>query len=213
MAGIQKLKEHQINFGVIATLTKSTLVDLEGNLDFFVKEVKLNRLAFNLFTDDSTGNLQMTDEDISSAEAEFFYKTILRFWLEQNNRELSIREIDNCLAGTVGRWPNNCSFNGSCADYFSLNNNGEIYPCERLSFSGSGLLGDLRNQKLTEILTSGQFVQHCERSAQKSVVCGDCSYSQFCNNGCTALRDKDGSFRYCSARQETYRKLSLLIPK
>jgi len=213
MAGIQKLQDHQINFGIIATLTKSGLANLENDLKFFVKEVKLNRLAFNLFADDSTGNQQLADENISSVEAEVFYQTILRFWLKENNRKLSIREIDNCLAGIVGKWPRNCSFNGSCADYFSLNNGGEIYPCERLSFNGSGLFGDLRSQTLTEILTSKQFEQHCQRIAQRSVACKNCSHSQFCNNGCTALRNKDDRFRYCSARQEAYQKLSALIPK
>jgi uncharacterized protein len=116
--GIKKLQDYQINFGIIATLTKSGLTNLENDLEFFVKEVKLNRLAFNLFADDSTGNQQLVDENISSADAEVFYQTILRFWLKENNRKLSIREIDNCLAGTIGKWPQNCSFNGSCAEYF-----------------------------------------------------------------------------------------------
>jgi len=213
MAGIKKLQDHQINFGIIATVTKSGLVNLENDLKFFVREVKLNRLAFNLFADDSTGNQQLADENISSADAEFFYQTILQFWLKENNCKLSIREIDNCLAGTVGKWPKNCSFNGSCADYFSLNNDGKIYPCERISFDGSGLFGDLRTQKLSEILKGKQFEQHCQLSVRKSVACEKCSYSQFCNNGCTALRDKDGKFRYCSALLMTYQKLSELIPK
>jgi uncharacterized protein len=213
MAGIQKLQDHQIKFGIIATVTKSSLENLEHDLEFFVRETKLDRLAFNLFADDSTGNQQLTDENISSVEAEFFYQTIMRFWLKENNRKLSIREIDNCLAGVVGKWPKNCSFNGSCTDYFSLNIDGEVYPCERLSFNGSGLLGDLRSQTLVEILTSKQFDQHCQRSAERSVACEKCSNSKFCNNGCTALRNKDGIFRYCSARQLAYQKLSALIQK
>jgi uncharacterized protein len=213
MAGIHKLQDHEISFGTIATLTKSGLANLEKDLEFFVKEVRLNRLAFNLFADDSTGNQQLTDENISSADAEIFYQKIMQFWLEENNRDLSIREIDNCLSGVIGKWPKNCSFNGSCADYFSLNNNGEIYPCERVSFNGSGLLGDLRIQTLDEILTSKQFEQHCCQSTKQSLNCINCPYTQFCNNGCMALRDKDGCFRYCSARQTAYRRLSDLIPK
>ena len=210
--GIRILKRHGITPGVIQTVSKKNLGNLRSDFRFFAEELGIRGWGINFFEAGSSSygeisNCGLTDRDVAG-----IYQILRELWLEKNDSGLCLREIDNVVAGVVGRRAKNCSYNGSCANYFCLDADGRIWPCDRLSNSSEFLLGDLRSQDLREVLAGAPARAHADKSRQLGSDCVLCQWRGACNNGCTAMRDiKTGTYQYCKARQEAFQAMSDLL--
>ncbi len=204
MKGIKTLKEVGIMPGIIQTLTRSNIPNMEEDFRFFTEELGARGWAINIYESNSSLNNKMRDEGLSDQEVAEVYKKLIDLWLKRNDPSLCIREIENLVAGALNRRAKNCSYNGSCANYFCLDFDGFIYPCDRLSGNESFKLGDLRRASLREILQGESMNARAEKVQTFPVDCLGCRWKNACNNGCLAMRDEITSkFVYCHARQQT----------
>ncbi len=211
LRGISILRRHGISPGVIQTITRGSLPELDENFRFFVEELGLNGWATNLFHEDSSASHLLIGEGLRDEDVSRLFEFMLSFWLAQNDSALSFREIENAIAGVSGHRAKSCSYNGTCASYFCLDADGRVWPCDRLSTDSRYLLGDLTTQTLEEILTGGAAIKHEERSRQLAEDCVSCRWRNACNNGCTAMRDPDTDiYVYCGARKSLFGALSKL---
>lgn len=210
--GIETLRRHGITPGIIQTVTRSGIDNISEDFRFFISSLRVNGWAVNLFTEDSSPQAVLCNEGLHNEDVRQLYEEMLRFWIHENNGNLCIREIENVIAGVTGHRAKSCSFNGTCANYFCLDDKGRIWPCDRLSTDARYLLGDLRNQNLQEILGGDAAAHHAERARRLSERCVSCRWRSACNNGCTAMRDPDtGTFVYCNARKEMFNTLAALL--
>ena len=210
--GIETLRRHGITPGIIQTVTRNGIDDVDDDFHFFTEHLRVNGWAVNLFAENSSPCSRLQNEGLRDEDVGHLYEKMARFWLSQNNENLYIREIENVAAGVTGRRAKSCSFNGACANYFCLDAEGLVWPCDRLSTDVRHLLGDLRSQTLQEVLEGGAAVFHAERTRQLSNDCVPCRWRSACNNGCTAMRDPHtGTYVYCNARKEMFNAFSVLL--
>jgi len=177
---------------------------------FFCDKLGLKSWAVNLFGG-SSDNHQMASQIISENDSEIIYEKLIDFWVRRNDKDLSIREIDNLLAGLVKKRSSNCSFNGSCGRYFCLDNTGNVYPCDRFSDNPEYLLGNLNIENLAGIVLGNKAKIFRDKVTIVPRKCQSCQWLKSCNNGCTALRDSGNCFVYCKGRVSAYERLSSLL--
>lgn len=212
MRGIETLRRHGITPGIIQTITRSGMNSIDDDFRFFTKHLQINGWAVNFFTEDSSPCSKLQSEGLCDENVRHLYKKMIRFWLSQNNEDLCIREIENVAAGVTGHRAKNCSFNGTCANYFCLDSEGRVWPCDRLSTNAQYLLGDLRQQSLQEILEGCAAAHHAARARHLPDRCVSCRWRSACNNGCTAMRDPDtGIYVYCDARRDLFNTMAALL--
>lgn len=212
--GVKRLRRHGIVSGVIATMTKSSTPEIERILDFFANELGLKAWSFNLFRCEQG---EMAAESLGDHEVIEIIKKSVDFWMRRDDPEMSVREVDNFLAGIFGYRSRSCSFNGSCGHYFCLDWNGDIYPCDRFSGDKTYFLGNLVHGDLGAILSGKKMRKHIKKIASLPDCCTKCEWKVVCNNGCGAMRDKSSLYYFCQARQDIFstiqKRVTHLKPK
>jgi len=211
LSGIETLRRHGITPGVIQTLLRSGVESLSDDIRFFVEELKIQGWALNLFMDGSSRG-ELTGEGLRDEDVAKIYSILFSEWLERNDPNICLREIENVVAGALGRRAKSCSFNGTCANYFCLDAEGRVWPCDRMSSDPKFMLGDFRKQTLLEILEVVPAVTHAVCARQLAKDCVSCRWRNACNNGCTAMRDaENGKYVYCVSRQKAFQAVETLL--
>lgn len=209
MRGINILKNHDIQPGIIQTLTKSNIKFTKDNFNFFVEELCLKGWGTNVFCDINGINQVIANQSVSNKDLVKFIKTIVNLWLKRDDFNLKIREIENFISAILGKSAPNCTFNGLCTMYFCLESDGKVYPCDRLSNDFKYLFGDFSRQSLNEILNNDARFSYVTAVNSKHTDCVCCEWYNACHNGCSSQRINgvDGKYYYCEARKTIFKYL------
>lgn len=209
MEGVQILRKYGINPPVIATVSQSTYEDGIRNFDFFVnsgfKEIKYSPVY------DSCND----EFSISNDKWSLYLKNILYRWLEIQKPEIKVREIDEILMWYAGKTASLCANRGMCAKWISIDEKGDIYPCEYLRSSNS--YGNIKNDSLKEVFKAHAYEDFKEKIMYKPKQCETCKLFTICHNGCPATRvDNDkltykGVYVYCKQRKMLFDEIEKII--
>lgn len=215
MRGIEILRKHGIEPGVIQVLTQANVTRAREDFHFFANIFGLKRWAVNEFLDIERINQAMLDQSITNEELTSYLKTVIDMWLEQDDANLWTREIENFMAGVIGKRAPSCTFNGACTGYFCLEYDGRVYPCDRLSTRSDFLFGDLSKQSLLDILNSPARLKYVEDANSLHPDCASCEWQKACHNGCTANRigGPRGKYYYCATRKAIFSYLKEKLEK
>lgn len=201
--GIETLRRHEVEPGVIQTITHSTVDRARENFDFLARVLGFKHWGVNIYADPRGMNPAMHGEAVCNEELTNFLKTYIDLWLEQDDPNLRIRELDNFIFGIVDRKTTACNFNGSCTGFFCLDYDGNVYPCDRLSNRPDLAFGDITQQPLIDILNGSKRLSFAEAVNAVHSDCVFCNWQKACHNGCTMHRQGglQGKYLYCEARQ------------
>jgi uncharacterized protein len=195
---LKKCREAKLKFGVIATITDSSVEQPSKVFDFFL-ENGIKSLGFNFVHEVEDGHI--LESSVAVSQYTDFLITIFDRWLEADDESFRIREIDNILTGLFGNRPKTCSFNGSCSSFFSIGLEGEVLPCERLSSKLS--FGNIMDSDLQSCLQSSQYSEHREVLSVLPNNCNDCSWVNACHGGCTHYRN-DNNPIFCAGNKRLF---------
>ncbi len=205
MRGVNILRDYGIYPGVICTITKKTVKYAE---EIFLGLVNsgFKSISFNVFYNTASEN---KGDEYALTEKEWFnfLKEVFELWCTLNDSTIRVRELDAILAWTVGKSPNECSFRGSCSQWFAVDYTGDIYPCERfgrlIHFGDAQTLGSYQN-----LITSQALLGWRNEVRILPNKCKTCKFLSLCYNGCCSHRraDNDGVplYTYCESRIELF---------
>lgn len=201
-ANIRQCQEKGLNFGVIATVTDAGVHQPEELFSFFADR-GINSIAFN-FAHETEGGRTLWFS-ISNDQYFDFLSRIFDCWIERDDPRISVREIDNVLRGVLGHRPTSCIFSGTCRNYFSIDHNGDVLPCER--FSSTRPFGNILDVGLNGCLESEEYHLYAQRADERPPACKKCEWLKACNSGCYYHRRR-GTYYFCSGRKRIYRYVS-----
>lgn len=215
MQGIRILRESGINPGIIQTLTAKNLPHSKKIFKFFTEILCVKGWGTNIYLDMNNDNLTMVDQSLSNEQLSNFLISQIDLWLERNDKDLDIREIENFISPNTGKKSGSCAFNGACTGYFCINYDGKIYPCDRSSNSREWLLGDISKQSLAKILNGEARLRYAESVNKVHSDCVGCEWNKSCNNGCSMHRvgGVDGKYYFCETRKKVFTYLKEKIKK
>lgn len=206
MSGVETLRRHGIEPGFIRTVTRSNLGRARDDFFFFTDTLKSRSWGLNSYLDISSTNQAMSAQSVSNEELTALLLHCIDLWLERDEPELQIREIENFLAGVLGKRAQNCSFNGTCTNFFCVNYDGRVYPCDRSSYRSDLEYGNLTRQHLREVLNSPVRMHYINTVSAVHKDCIECEWNNACHNGCTMLRvgGIGGKYFYCETRKAVF---------
>ncbi len=108
-------------------------------------------------------------------------------WYLKDNRKVSIRLFDGILNLMVNGSYHLCHMGGHCSQYFVVEHNGDVYPCDFFVDAGHKL-GNVGEISWEELLASPQYQQFGMQKADWNPRCSTCKYLRFCSGDCLKHR-------------------------
>ncbi|MBI1407264.1 MAG: radical SAM protein [Caulobacter sp.] len=221
--GIERLRAHEIKFGVLVTLTAANVNQVREIYEFFVSEgiqFSMRPIFGSTYTD--TKDFRLSAEAYAGAFCELF-----DLWFDDPNVDFSmISEFSTMMAQfaePIEGWVS-CSFTKACSEHFiSYDLDGKMSPCNRFHGNEEFTYGNLNEASLETILNGPLPTKLGTRwEVLDKEECGSCDMKQFCYGGCPANNVSSGESYfardfYCGAYKSIHahvvgRMRSTLLP-
>ncbi|NQT94371.1 MAG: anaerobic sulfatase maturase [Lentisphaerae bacterium] len=112
-------------------------------------------------------------------------------WIKQDTRRVSIRLFDSILTMMVENVANCCTMSRDCRQYFLVEYNGDVYPCD-FYVESELKLGNVRENSWKDFLSSPVYEEFGRRKSRWSEACADCEYLKYCAGCCPKNRPARG---------------------
>ena len=213
LRNIELCKKRGLPVGIIQTITKDNIQNIEDDFYFIYNMLGQKKWNINFYNNTSTVEHQET-LSLNNEDVEFIQKQIINFWLNMDDKEFSIGEIDDLLSGVLNKRARGCSYNGTCGEnYFCLNYDGDVYLCDRTSNVSSNSWGNIHMKNIHDILSEAKQLQKTKSIKLLPSDCKVCKWVKVCNNGCSALRDASNKYIFCNARKTSFQYLKDTVNK
>lgn len=119
------LETHGVDFNILSVIDDENADDIERTWRFF-KENGFRFLQFIPCLEEGSG------VSLSPRRYEAFLKQSFDLWYDdwRKGEYISVRHIDNYIGVLMGRPPENCAMCGVCGNYFVVESNGDLFPCD-----------------------------------------------------------------------------------
>lgn len=200
---IRRLQTHQMNFGVLAVVTRNMEATPQEFFDFFVdqgiKGFQVSPCAWP------------TELAVSPEEYADFVAGVFDTWLNSDMPEMRVGPLENIAAALLGQPPALCWMAGTCSGFVRIEPDGKVWPCcDRTLPSGEYCWGNILEQDLPVMLRSPQAEKF--RAAEnkcRQTSCVDCQWSFACKGGCAHHRIlHHGIDPFCSGYQSIFNSLA-----
>ena len=124
---------------------------------------------------------------ISGREWGDFLCTIFDLWYAHDTRRVSVRLFDAILALMVEGVRNMCSIGTNCCQYFVVEYNGDVFPCD--FFVEQRLrLGNVSTDSWSALQQSPMYLDFGAQKQQWHPRCSECEYVHLCVGDCLKHR-------------------------
>lgn len=108
-------------------------------------------------------------------------------WYATDTRRISIRLFDAILNLMVYGNYALCHMGGNCRQYFVVEFNGDVYPCD-FFVNPSNKLGSIFHNTWEELIQSQLYRQFGALKAKWNLQCSTCKYLRYCSGDCLKHR-------------------------
>lgn len=190
-------KYYKRPFGGIVVVTKYNYKRVREMLDYFIYNLHLNALKFNIVRDNAnatTDKLALTEEEVVWFANELmdyleaFY--MMGACFTEGNVELRIKNL-------LERSKMSCCLSNGCQGgkrIISIDRNGNIYPCEMIDFPDEKI-GSIYGEEELEDQIAKAIVSKPFFKNKKQEKCKKCPWWCYCGGGCSSRNryiDKNG---------------------
>ncbi len=129
-----------------------------------------------------------------------FLCTVFDRWYNDviHGKPISIRDFDNYLMRVAGLPSEICTMRGICGCYFTVESNGDVFPCD-FYVTPEWKLGNISESSLADMLKSESAVRFIEDSKDHPENCRHCRWYALCGSGCRRQRGNDRMSRFCES--------------
>ncbi|MBL8025392.1 MAG: anaerobic sulfatase maturase, partial [Fibrobacteres bacterium] len=125
---------------------------------------------------------------ITGEEYGRFLLDLFEEWYPRDTRTVSIRLFDSIINVLVRGNPFYCEMGSSCSDYFVVEYNGDVYPCD-FFVEPSHKLGNINSVSFEDLRSSEKYRKFSKLKMPQVDECRDCEFLSLCHGGCTRHRD------------------------
>ena len=130
---------------------------------------------------------------------------------------VSVRTFDNWLGMLLGRPPESCAMSGRCGQYFLIEADGSVYPCDFYVLD-RWKLGNINDSGFAALAASDTGGEFRRQSLSLPQNCAECRWLGICRSGCKRDREPivegaaslnrlcEGHKRFFEARYERMRR-------
>ncbi len=166
MAGIEKLKVHQVEFNTLTT----------------------PNLVCRWSTSNTMDKLPVTNWSVKPKAFGNFLTSIFDEWVRNDVGRYFVQLFDVTLANWAGVTPCLCVFSDSCGTAAVMEHNGDVYCCDHYVYDDH-FLGNIHEMPLQSIMAlPRQAIFGQEKKAGLTAHCKSCSFRFACHGDCPKHR-------------------------
>ena len=184
--GINTLKKHGAEFNILTLVSKHNIKYPIEIYDYLVQEIDAKFLQFIECVElDENGD--MPPYCISAGEWGEFLCKVFDHWVEQDTRKISVRLFDTIIAKLVTGQDICCTTGRDCRQYFVVEYNGDVYPCD-FHVLPELKLGNVMTHSWQQMAESQVYKAFGARKSDLHEDCPVCPYFRYCAGDCPKNR-------------------------
>jgi len=185
LKGIDALKRHGVAFNILVLVSRANVRRAVEVYHYLTRQGFFYHQYIPCVEFDPAGNL--LPFAINGEEWGEFLCDIFDQWHPRDIHRVSIRHFDSILQKMVDGTANVCTIGRNCCQYFVVEYNGDIYPCD--FFVESSLkLGNIMETGWDEALASKSYRDFGAQKAQWNPECRTCDCLNYCSGDCLKHR-------------------------
>ncbi|HUX12736.1 MAG TPA: anaerobic sulfatase maturase [Spirochaetia bacterium] len=184
--GLELLRKHRVEFNVL-TLVTAANVDHPGTVYRYLRDELgvFYHQYIPCVEFDAEGNL--LPYSISAEQWGRFMNGIFDEWIGNNTRTVSVRHFDSILTMMVENQASVCTLGRDCRQYFVVEFNGDVYPCD-FFVDPDKRLGNLMSDSWYDMWRSPKFREFGAQKRNWNAACTGCPYLAYCAGDCIKHR-------------------------
>ncbi len=183
--GIKLAQEHNLKQGYLSVITEDSVGKAKEMFYYFLENnIKaIDFLPCVDFRANDHNGLTISPESYAQFLIDYF-----DVWFRYDDPEIRIRFFENTLKGILGGKPTLCKFAGTCANFTTINYNGDIFPCDKFLGTPTLRFGNIVEDDLKSIFKLNKHKEFVNSTAKLNSECISCKWLPICNGGCTYYR-------------------------
>lgn len=188
LAGIEKLKEYEIEYNFLAVVNDINAKKPEEVYQFF-KEIEADFIQFiPIVEQDQEGNI--ISRSVGSKEYGKFLIGVFNEWINDLG-DIYVQIFEEALSAWAGFGANLCVFSKECGKGPVMEHSGDLYACDHF-VEPEHKLGNINKKNILEMMNTKQQQEFGRAKKEKlNKKCLECDYLFFCNGGCPKNRILD----------------------
>ena len=190
MKGLDVLRRHNVETNIL-TLVTSVNSNKGGEVYDYLVDQGIFYHQYIPCVEFGGKNLPMPYALTPEAWGEFLC-TVFDHWSADKTRRVSVRYFDALLHYLVTKDHIICHTGTKCNEYFLVEHNGDVYPCD--FFAQSDLrLGNVRKDSWSDLINSNKYMRFGGNKQDYNQACNCCAYLQLCHGDCLKHRLNHGA--------------------
>ncbi|MFC0302659.1 anaerobic sulfatase maturase [Virgibacillus soli] len=210
MQTIRLLEKFSVPFNILCVLTSYTARHITKVYNFFQKQgFKYVQFipCLEPLEGEEIANYSMSAEEYADA-LHILFRKYRENILARNY--ISDRLFDNFIGMCMGQEPENCSMAGACSTYFTIEANGDVFPCDFYALD-TYKMGNIMEKDYEEMFTGEVATAFRKESEPLSDACQTCKYVSLCRGGCKRYKQlapttSQKQFVYCESYYTFFEK-------
>lgn len=199
LRGISILKKHNVDFNIL-TLVNDINVKRGVEVYKYLRDMGFNYHQYIPCVEFDESGEQMP-YSVDPVEWGKFLCDIFDEWIKKDKYKVSIRLFDSILNFMANGYYNLCQMSGTCCQYYVVEHNGDIYPCD-FFVEKEKKLGNIIDSSWRDIINSKVYAKFGAQKSNWDKECSSCKYLNFCSGDCLKHRmpyekDKRNFSRLC----------------
>ena len=181
------LTAEHVEFNILTTVNRDVAMNIGDIFDFFARN-GFKYLQFIPCLDEISGEKNpwsLTPELYGKALKILFDRYYDRW---SRGEYISVRYFDNLVTMLLGYPPEACGMSGRCGNYYVIEGNGSVYPCDFYSLDGY-LMGNIIDDTLASLDEKRKALGFIEKSLKVEAECKACRWYRLCRGGCRRDRE------------------------
>jgi len=188
MRGIERLQKYHVDFNILILVNNKT-VKKAREIYLYLKNHGFNYHQYIPCVEfDEIGNrkhFSITGEEWGDFLCELFDE-----WIKEDINQISIRLFDSIINYLVNNQYTVCYMGSDCCQYFVVEYDGGIYPCD-FYVQEKLLLGNIMKGDWGDFLKSPIYKRFGKKKSLWNDNCDECSYLNLCHGDCQKFRNSD----------------------
>jgi uncharacterized protein len=213
--GIKLVQNSGMKTGCLAVITKNHIDKAEEMFAYFLRK---KIYTYDLLPCLNYDNYGIHGVSITPMEYAQFLVEYFNLWFKYDDPNIKIRVFENIIMGMLGGRVALCKFNGSCDKFLTINNNGDIYPCDKFLGWPEFKFGNILENGISNIIHEKKYKSFSKGISCLNSKCLSCKWLQICSGGCAYFRFmRNGGFSdvsyFCDAYKFIYSHIESCIEK
>lgn len=183
--GIDILRRHGVQVNILSLVSHANVRRARAVYDFLVESGFHYHQYIPCVEFDEAGKLRPFA--INGEEWGDFLCELFDRWYPRDTRSVSIRYFDSILAKLAQNRTTICTLGEDCRQYFVVEHNGDIYPCD-FFVEPRWKLGNISDVEWKDVANSPLYREFGQGKTDRNAACSSCDVAALCMGDCMKHR-------------------------